>query len=250
MSETCKATLRVGDLHVEVCGSGSPVLLIHGNSGDLHYFDRNVPALQRHFRVVRMDCRGQGRSARGGGPLSIRRMADDAADIIRALQHDSEPFAVVGFSDGANVAMSLAIHHPELVSALVLNAGNTTRSGMHLVVRAHLRFVEAALRLRRPHPLVRRRRELNRLMTDQPGISRDALSRVTVPTLVLAGTRDIIRRAHTRMIARTLPRAQLRIVRRGTHLLMRELPGTANPLVDGFLRTGVAPLDDPGVVDH
>jgi pimeloyl-ACP methyl ester carboxylesterase len=250
MSATCPADLRVGDLHVEVCGAGAPVLLVHGNSGDLHYFDRIVPVLERSFRVVRMDCRGQGRSARGSGPLTIRRMADDAADVIRATQREGEPFTVVGFSDGANVAMALAIHHPELVSALVLNAGNTRRSGMHLVVRVHLRFVDAVLRLRRPHPLIRRRRELVRLMIDQPGISRTALSRVTVPTLVVAGTRDIIRRAHTRMIARVIPGAQLRMVRRGTHLLMRDQPGIANPLIDGFLRTGVAPMDHPRVVDR
>src|SRR5690348_8386462 len=123
MPETCPTALRVGDLHVEVSGTGAPVLLIHGNNGDLHYFDGIVPGLERTFRVVRMDCRGQGRSARGDGPLTIRRMADDAADVIRAVQRDGEPFAVVGFSDGANVAMTLAIHHPELVSALVLNAG-------------------------------------------------------------------------------------------------------------------------------
>jgi pimeloyl-ACP methyl ester carboxylesterase len=250
MPETCPAALRVGDLHVEVSGTGAPVLLIHGNNGDLHYFDGIVPGLERTFRVVRMDCRGQGRSARGDGPLTIRRMADDAADVIRAVQRDGEPFAVVGFSDGANVAMALAIHHPELVSALVLNAGNTRRSGMHLVVRAHVRSVDVLLWRRHPSPSVRRRRELNRLMLDQPGISRAALAGVDVPALVVAGTRDIIRRAHTRMIARVIPGAQLRIVRRGTHFLMRDLPEIANPMIDGFLRTGAAPMDHARVIER
>ena len=250
MSDTCPAVVRVGDLHVEVGGAGSPVLLIHGNSGDLHYFDDIVPVLERHFRVVRMDCRGQGRSARGDGPLTIRRMADDAADVIRATQQDGEPFRVVGFSDGANVAMSLAIHHPDAVSALVLNAGNIRRSGMHRIVRAHLWLVHALQRMRRPTPLVRQRHELNRLMLDQPGIPRAALARIAVPTLVLAGAPDLIRRAHTRMIARTIPGAQLRIVRGGTHFLMRLMPDVANPMIDAFLRTGIAPLDGPLVVDR
>lgn len=244
---------QVGDLHVEVRGDGPPVLLIHGNSGDLHYFDRTVPSLSRHFRVAAMDCRGQGKSARGDGPLSIRRMADDAAAVIRALQHDGEPFAVVGFSDGANVAMALAIHYPELVSALVLNSGNVTRSGMHMSLRVQLRFADALLRRRRKHgvlPVVRHEHELMRLMLDQPGTTPSQLAEIAVPTLVLAGSNDLIRREHTRMIARLIPGAKLRIIRGGTHFVMRDMAGVANAVVDDFLRTGTAPMDGVRILNR
>jgi pimeloyl-ACP methyl ester carboxylesterase len=250
MAETCAQTIQVGDLHVEVRGDGPPVLLIHGNAGDLHYFDRTVPVLERHFRVAAMDCRGQGLSARGGGPLTIRRMADDAADVIRAIRIDHEPFAVVGFSDGANVAMALAVHHPELVGALVLNSGNIARSGMHVALRAQLRFADRLLRMRHPLPVVNREHELMRLMLDQPGMSPSELARIAVPTLVLAGSRDLIRRAHTRMIARLIPGAQLRIIRGGTHFVMRDMPGVANAVVEDFLRTGEAPIDHVRIVDR
>lgn len=237
-------TLRLDGIHVEVRGEGEPVLLIHGNAGDLHYFDRTVPELAQSFRVVAMDCRGQGRSARGTGPLTIQRMADDAAAVIRAVQAGDEPFHVVGFSDGANVAMSLAARHPRLVRSLVLNAGNITRSGLTARLRVALWFADRLLRMRHPVPVVHRERELIRLMLDQPGITTHDLAGIAVPTLVLAGSRDLVRRTHTRLIARSIPRAQLRIVRGGTHFVMRDMAVAANALVESFLRTGRAPLGD------
>ncbi|MDL9978146.1 alpha/beta fold hydrolase [Microbacterium sp. ASV49] len=253
MTETAPTAVQVGDLHVEVRGDGPPVLLIHGNSGDLHYFDHNVPALERHFRVAAMDCRGQGRSARGDGPLTIRRMADDAADVIRTLQIDDEPFDVVGFSDGANVAMTLAVHHPELVRRLVLNSGNITRQGMHMSLRVQLRFADELLQRKRQHgvlPVVRHEHELMRLMLDQPGITTEQLAGITAPTLVMAGSKDLIRREHTRLIAKLIPGAQLRIIVDGTHFVMRDMPGVANAVVDDFLRAGAAPVDGVRILDR
>ena len=234
----------IGDIHVEIHGGGRPVLLIHGNSGDLHYFDRNVPTFAAHRRVVAMDCRGQGRSARGTGPLTIARMAEDAADVIRALaDHEETGFDVVGFSDGANVAMTLAVRHPELVRSLVLNSGNIAVNGMRWSLRWKLRLADGFLRVKyRELGLLTHEHELIRLMLDQPGITAADLGRITVPTLVLAGSRDLIRPAHTRMIARLIRGAQRRVIRGGTPFVMRDKPEIATMMVEAFLETGRAPM--------
>lgn len=229
--------ITVGDLHVEVRGEGPPVLLIHGNAGDLHYFDVIAPALARHFRVLAMDCRGQGLSARGDGALTIGRMAEDAADVIRAVVGD-EPCAVIGFSDGANVAMVLAARYPHLIRSLVLNAGNIDPSGLLIGLRIHLQLTDAVQRLRRPTPTMLRRRELTRLMLDPPGITPADLRTIRVPTLVLAGSHDVVRRAHTRRIAQAIPGAQLRIIPHGTHQVLRLMPELADKVITPFLRTG------------
>lgn len=231
---------RVGDLHVQVRGSGTPLLLIHGNSGDLHFFDRNVPTLALDHRVVAMDCRGQGRSARGAGPLTLDRMADDAAQVIRALGAgtDARPqrFDVLGFSDGANVAMVLAVRHPELVRSLVLASGNLGAVGMRFGVRWGLRMLSVAEFLSPVRTAARRRkRELLRLMLDAPGIRLRDLVRIQAPTLVLAGRHDVIRSAHTRMLARLIPHARLMIVPGGTHTVLRDRAETVTPGIVEFL---------------
>lgn len=239
----------VGDLHVEAHGQGRPVLLIHGNSGDLHYFDPIVPMLARSRRVIAMDCRSSGLSSRGRGPLTLSRMADDAADVIRSLGEPTdarpEPFDVVGFSDGANIAMLLAVRYPELVRSLVLNSGNTELQGMRRGFWWSIRLLDRVVRMRarrrarqRRSDASTRRHERLRLMLRPPGITQDDLASIDAPTLVLIGSRDVIRRSHSRMIARAIPGAQLVVIRGGTHLVLRQKPGVSATVIEGFLETG------------
>jgi pimeloyl-ACP methyl ester carboxylesterase len=230
----------VGDIHVAVRGVGRPVLLIHGNSGDLHFFDGIVPLLAATRRVIAMDCRGQGRSVRGRGELSIARMAEDAADVIRSLVTAGVAVDVVGFSDGANVAMLLASRHPELVRSLVLNSGNFAVDGLRRGVRGMLRLAERALTVSGAVS----RRERIRLMLDEPGIRPAALNAIHVPTLVLAGSRDIIRRTHTAAIAQLIPNARYHTIG-GTHEVMRTRPDVTGRIIASFLR-GVDAAQESG----
>jgi pimeloyl-ACP methyl ester carboxylesterase len=231
---------RIGDIHVEERGTGMPVLLIHGNSGDLHDFDGVLPQLSARYRVLAMDCRGYGRSARGHGPLTLARMAVDAASVIRALSPD-RPVAVVGFSDGANIAMLLAARHPELVSALVLNSGNVAVNGMRFWLRTRLRLLDTILRsIIKGAPAFTREHEIIRLMLDQPGIGSGDLAAIRVPTLVLAGSRDIIRPAHTQMIHRLIAGSQLRILRGAPHTMIKTHAAVVGPILTTFLNAQAA----------
>jgi pimeloyl-ACP methyl ester carboxylesterase len=226
---------RIGDIHVEENGTGMPVLLIHGNSGDLHDFAGVLPQLVGRYRVLAMDCRGYGRSARGHGPLSLARMAADAATVIRTLSPD-RPVAVVGFSDGANIAMLLVARHPELVSSLVLNSGNIAVNGMRFWLRTRLRLLDAILRsVIKRAPAFTREHEIIRLMLDQPGIESADLAAIRVPTLVLAGSRDIIRPVHTHMIHRLVAGSQLRIVRGAPHTMIKSHAAVVGPILTTFL---------------
>lgn len=98
-------------------GSGSPVLLIHGVGGDADVWGEAFDLLGHDHRVIAYDRRGFTRSTHApvGDP---RRHRDDAAALLGALS--AAPATVVGWSSGGIVALDLAVHHPELVSALVL----------------------------------------------------------------------------------------------------------------------------------
>lgn len=56
-------------------GSGTPLILLHGNGEDGTYFAPHIAALARHFRVIALDTRGHGKSPRGSAPFTIAQFA-------------------------------------------------------------------------------------------------------------------------------------------------------------------------------
>ncbi len=103
-------------LHVDISGTGPPLVLLHGFTLDLHSWDDNLPALAAHHRVVRYDQRGMGRSPLPAhGPVSH---VDDLVGLLDEL--GIERACIAGLSVGASYALELAVAHPERVERLVL----------------------------------------------------------------------------------------------------------------------------------
>ncbi len=107
-----------GRLYVETSGAGPTVVLIHGFSLDTRMWAPQAPALAPHFRVVRYDLRGFGRSSLPAGPFS------HVADLIRLLDHLACDRAhLVGLSLGGGLAVDFALAHPGRVCSLTLVDG-------------------------------------------------------------------------------------------------------------------------------
>jgi pimeloyl-ACP methyl ester carboxylesterase len=111
-------TLHDAELYYEIHGDGPPLLLIAGLASDSQSWGGSLPPLAEHFRVICPDNRGVGRSRPANVPVSIERMADDCAALVRHLGY--EHVDVLGHSMGGFVAQSMAARHPELVGRLVL----------------------------------------------------------------------------------------------------------------------------------
>jgi pimeloyl-ACP methyl ester carboxylesterase len=107
-------------LYFEVHGSGPPLLLITGGTGDAADWAAVVPALAEGHTVITYDRRGMSRSPRPDGwtTTSIPEQADDAAALLRALE--LAPAVVAGHSGGASIACGLVVRHPELVRHAIL----------------------------------------------------------------------------------------------------------------------------------
>ena len=103
------------ELYHEVRGSGPPVLLIMGFTGDGGHFETLAELLADEFTVITYDRRGNGRSPRPAGwaTTSPQEQADDAAALLAAL--DLAPAGVYGSSAGASFALCLTIRHPEQI---------------------------------------------------------------------------------------------------------------------------------------
>src|SRR5829696_9124982 len=111
-------------IHVEVEGpENAPVLMLSNSLGaDLHMWDAQVPALTRHFRLVRYDRRGHGKSGVAPGPYSMERLGRDVLAVLDGL--GIKKINWCGLSMGGMVGMWLGANAPERIERLVLS--NTT----------------------------------------------------------------------------------------------------------------------------
>ena len=75
-----------------------------------------------HYRYIRYDERGCGMTDRNVGDLSLERWVGDVEDIVAAANL-SEPFTMLGISQGGAICVAYAVKHPERVSKLVLYGG-------------------------------------------------------------------------------------------------------------------------------
>ncbi len=221
-----------GPLWAAQTGSGPPLVLLHGNGETHRVFDRMVPLLSARHRLVGLDSRGGGGSPRGDGPLTIAQMADDVDDALDAL--GLQGVDLLGFSDGGNIALALALRHPGRIGRLVVVGANLFPAGLRASSIVPMRLAHRAAGLV-DHPRARALAERLSLMTQDPRIDPADLAAVEVPTLVVAGRYDVVRPEHTRLIAGSLPDARLRTVPRAGHMLPLARPRSLARLVEDFL---------------
>lgn len=212
-------------------GAGAPLLLLHGNGEDGTYFVHQMDAFAQHYRVIAVDTRGHGRSPRGTAPFTIRQFAEDLLDFMDALH--LEKAHILGFSDGGNIALTFALRHPERVDRLILNGANLNPAGVKASVQIPIVVGYHIASLFR-NEKARQHAALLGLMVKEPNFSPADLAKLTVPTLVIAGTKDMIREKHTRLIADSIPNAKLKLLE-GDHFVANKNPEAFNQAVLEFL---------------
>ena len=212
---------------------GPAVVLLHGNGEDYRCFSRQLLPLARRFQVVAVDSRGHGESSRGQG-VTLGRMSDDLSRVLEAL--GIAKAHLVGFSDGANVAIHFALGHPGQLDRLVLIGGNLDPAGVKFF--SQLPCEVGAWICRKLAPIsaqARHNGEILELMTKEPSFTPEQLGAIQAPTLVLAGDRDMIRPEHTALIAASIPHARQYTLPNASHFLLRDQPELANRLLLRFL---------------
>lgn len=186
-------------LYYEVIGSGSPLILIHGNGESHEIFDEAVKLLSEHFTCYLLDSRGHGPSQKVS-EYHYADMAEDVYQFIRALSLQNITF--YGFSDGGIIGLLLASRYPELFGRMIISGANTSPAAISDWVEAN--FPDWR-RIMKKSPLFK-------LMMTEPDITREQLASIKSPTLVLAGSEDVIAETDTRFIAESIPGAELRIL--------------------------------------
>ena len=125
-------------LYYEVAGGGQPIVLLHAGVADSRQWNNEFPALARHYRVLRYDLRGYGKSDPVPGDFS------PLADLVALLDYlgFDEPLVLIGCSQGGMLAMEFALEHPSRAKALVMVG--SFPSGLRLEAPDHPKEAEAA----------------------------------------------------------------------------------------------------------
>jgi 3-oxoadipate enol-lactonase len=260
-------TFSAPQLHVAVQGEGPPVVLSHALGLDLRMWDALARRLATHYTVLRFDHRGHGESAEPPGPYTMDDLVDDAARLIR--EWGRGPVAWIGLSMGGMVGQGLAVRHPELLRGAVLantvarypEAARPTwaariaaveQGGMAAVADAVVeRYLHADYRAAHPDVAAALRARL--LRTDPAAYVAcchavasvdwlDRLASVRLPTLVIAGARDVGATPEmARAIAERIAGAELRVFAEASHLSVVEVGDEFDAAVSSFLAALPAP---------
>lgn len=214
-------------------GKGEPLILLHGNGEDSGYFRGQIDAFAKRYHVYAIDTRGHGKTPRGEEPFTIRRFAEDLLCFMDEQQ--IEKAHLLGFSDGGNIAMIFAMRHPERVDRLILNGANLNADGVKRTVQIPIEIgYRFAGRFAKKSESALRNAEMLGLMVNDPNVAPEELAGITAKTLVIAGTNDMIRKEHTKLIADSIPSAELVFIK-GDHFIAAKHPDEFNRAVLEFL---------------
>ena len=222
-------------MYCETYGEGQPLLVIHGNSGSINNFVYQIPYFAKKYKVIVADSRAQGKSKDNGDSLSYEMMADDYAALLDQMKIDSA--YVLGWSDGGNNGLLLAIRHPRKVKKLAITGANLVPDTT-AVPQEVWDLVLPTLNELKNKP-VKSDREKNalklfRLLAEEPHIPLSDLRKISCPTLVIGGDHDVILEEHTMLIYKNIPNAYLWILPASGHSTPVVYKDEFNTVVDRF----------------
>ena len=222
-------------------GHGQPVIMIHGGLANANYWGKQVPALDKHYRVIVMDSRGHGRSTRNSQPYGYDLMSSDVLGLMDYLK--IKKAAIVGWSDGAIIGLDIAMHHPERVSKLFAFAANSDPSGVadianSPVFNAYIARAGEEYKHLSPTPTQYDAfvKQITKMWETQPHWTAADLARIHVPTWIVDADHDeAIKRENTEFMAAHIPGAGLLLQPEVSHFSFIQDPQQFNDDVLHFL---------------
>ena len=233
-------------------GDGEPLVALHpGGAGvDSRAWRPNLGALAAHFHVYTPDRRGHGHTPDAEGPITFDAMAQDTIAFLETVV--GCPAHVVGCSDGATVALLVALRRAELISRLVLVAGvfhfDGWAPGVIDPTAKPPEFLERLYGEVSPdgpghYPVIVDK--LAQMHTREPTLTAGDLGRLKARTLVMVGDDDEVTLEHAVAMYRGLHDGELMVVPGTSHGLLVEKAALCNGAIVEFLTTDPVPTIAP-----
>jgi pimeloyl-ACP methyl ester carboxylesterase len=223
-------------------GSGAPVILLHGGLGHSGNWGYQVPMLVGlGYRAVLIDSRGHGRSTRDSRPYTYELMGSDVLAVMGALRLGKA--AMVGWSDGACIALILARQVPARVASVFFFACNMDPSGTKTIemspilercLKRHTKdYVDLSST---PDQFKAFAAAVGEMQRTEPNYSVRDLAEIRVPVAIVQSERDeFIKPEHADYLARSIPEAELIWLSDGTHFAPLQRPESFNGVLSRFL---------------
>jgi pimeloyl-ACP methyl ester carboxylesterase len=223
-------------------GSGSPVILLHGGLGHSGNWGYQVPTLvSSGHRAVLIDSRGHGRSTRDLRPFMYELMASDVVAVMDALHLEKAAF--VGWSDGACIALILAMKASARVAGVFYFGCNMDPSGAKEIVPAPIldrcfgRHAKDYAQLSAtPDQFKAFAAAVGLMQKTQPNYSARDMAAIHVPVAIVQSEHDeFIKPEHAEYLARSIPGAELILLPGVSHFAPLQRPEQFNSVMRAFL---------------
>lgn len=224
------------------CGSGSPVILLHGGLGHSGNWGYQVPMLiESGYRTIVIDSRGHGRSTRDSQPFSYKLMASDVLAVMDTLNLEKPAF--VGWSDGACTALVLASQFLTRVAGVFFFACNMDPSGTKEIEftptlqRCFSRHVKDYAQLSAtPDQFDEFSDAVGLMQRTQPNYSAADLAQIRVPVAIVQSEYDeFIKGEHAEYLARNIRNAEFIVLPGVSHFAPLQRPQLFNHAILAFL---------------
>lgn len=204
---------------------GTPLVLLHGGGSTIEVtWSKVLPLFAKHRKVIAIEEQGHGRTSDRDQPVRFETSADDVVALLKKQGIEKADF--FGFSNGASVALQIAIRHPQVVRKLVFASSMTKKDGAYpwfwdymkkadfsnmpqQLKDAYLKVNPDPTKLKTMHDKDAARM---RSFKDVPD---SELKSLRASTLILLGDQELIKLEHAVELARLIPNARLMIVAAG-----------------------------------
>ena len=241
-SDSGMASVNNVELYYTVQGEGIPLLLLHGGLGHSGNWENQLGVLADHYRVITVDSRGHGRSTMTDQQISYPLMA---SDIVALMDFLNIPKAhILGWSDGGNIGLYLAIHHPDRLIKVIASGANYSPSGVRSDVGENPKFVSYIGKAMEDYQALSPNPtnweaflgNISQMWATEPDLTADQLGNIGVPVLLLDGESDeAIYTEHTKEMASLIPTSELKFVSGTGHFGLWDRPAEMNLAILEFL---------------
>ncbi|MBR5370232.1 MAG: alpha/beta hydrolase [Bacilli bacterium] len=214
-------------------GKGTPLVMLHGNGDCGEYFKNQIEYFSKNYRVITPDTRGHGKTPRGTAPFTMDQFAEDLNNFLE--EHKLNNIILLGFSDGANIAIKFALKYQNKLKALILNGADLNTKGVKRSVQIPIEIGYRISKLFQNRSKENKlKTEILGLMVNEPNIKVEELHKIKVPTLVMAGTKDLIKDKHSRLIKDNIKSSEISIIE-GNHFIAKNNPSEYNKELEKYL---------------
>lgn len=230
------------EIYYSIQGSGEPLILLHGGLGNTEHWGGQIAAFSAKYKVINIASRGHGRSTRDDQAYSYHLMAADVLAVMDILS--IEKASIVGWSDGGNIGLDIAINNPDRLVKLFAFGAVFNPSGVMPTFETDAVFgayVERATadysRLSRtPKQFGEFVAQVSVMWAKEPNFTQDQLKSIQVPVAVAEGEySEVISLEHTKQLAAYIPGSTLILLPNLSHFAMWQDPEAFNAAVLKYL---------------